>query len=111
MCDEATAESITDFLRARIAEDEAEARWDPDRLRAECEAKRTIVDLHWKVQFTDVSIGLRDIDVCWICHGMLDVDGDLKRVVNVQERFPCSTIRTLASVYADHPDYQQEWRL
>ncbi len=24
--------------------------------------------------------------------------------------WPCPTIRALASVYADHPDYQQEWR-
>jgi len=25
--------------------------------------------------------------------------------------WPCETLRLLASVYADHPAYQEEWRL
>lgn len=25
--------------------------------------------------------------------------------------YPCPTLRALASTYADHPDYQQEWTL
>ena len=84
---------LTEFLLARIAEDEVVAReggrWDggmelawrdvggiedvlvigTDRLLAECEAKRQLIDLT-------------------IPH----------------------VLRILALPYADHPDYRQEWR-
>lgn len=86
------------------------ARHDPARVLADCAAKRRIVEIHRMVKFTDVSIGLLDVDVCCICHGMLDVDGDLEHVVNVQQPFPCSTIRALAAIYADSPEFREEWR-
>jgi hypothetical protein len=133
--------TLTEFLLARIAEDESDAhraaggggygwdaeplnhhrapnsaidahiaRHDPARVLAECAAKRRIVEIHRMVKFTDVSIGLLDVDVCCICHGMLDVDGDLEHMVNVQQPFPCSTIRALAAIYADSPEFREEWR-
>jgi len=80
--------NITEFLQARISEDEAEARqhdgaeyytegaW-PDglaaRFLAECAAKRELIET-WHDE-----------------HG------------------GGSVLKPLAAVYSDHPDYQQEW--
>ena len=83
--------TITEFLLARIAEDEAVARaWRtridqgeipilfhgvviPDRVLAECAAKRRIVE-GWRDEYHDT----------WV-------------------------LMHLASVYADHPDYDPAW--
>ena len=87
--------TITEFLLARIAEDEAGARavvgdrnawdtpewdasrWSPWRVLDECEAKRRIVD--------DVQCGWFDTDLAGAC-------------------------KHLAAVYSDHPDYDEEWK-
>ena len=78
--------TITEFLLARIAEDEVEANWvdaegdngsspiqHPARILAECAAKRELVDI-WHDK-----------------HGGGHV------------------LKTLATVYSDHPDYQPKW--
>lgn len=122
--------TITEFLEARIAEDEDYARraafgwgadWDsvpdnedewsfinaegkkemvgsedadviihiayhdPARVLAECAAKRAIAGLHEEGS-----------DQCDEHNAMF-------------ESIECPTIRALAAVYADHPDYRQEW--
>ena len=59
------------------------ARHDPARVLAECEAKRRIVEL-----FPDAA-----------------QDGDGWNDAGY------SVLRDLAAVYADHPDYREEWRL
>lgn len=86
--------TLTEFLLARIAEDEADAEANRPTGRllgpreryarrvAECEAKRRIVELLAPVvtaRFTEVR--------------------------------PRDTLRHLAAVYADHPDYRDEWRV
>lgn len=63
------------------------ARHDPDRVLAECSAKRAIAGLH--------KVGA---DQCDEHNAMF-------------ESIACPTIRALAAVYEDHPDYQQEWEL
>lgn len=97
--------TLVEFLLARIAEDEARVAglfsgddpdffWGPDRIRAECEVKRQIVEKHevW-------GPGRGSCDTC--------TDGDF---VGLVDEGPCFTLRALAAVYADHPDYRQEWR-
>jgi hypothetical protein len=106
--------TITEFLLARIDEDEADARqedadyahtsllptydsghqarWTPARVLAECAAKRSIIGQHP----IHVYIGLNGQDVPECAVG----DG-----------FPCDTLQALASVYADHRGYQPEWAL
>jgi len=111
--------TLTEFLEARIAEDEATARnagnspvievarrygkvaaqhfyarWDPARVLAECEAKRAIIEAH-PIEYSKVS----DYTDCVAC---LDVD--------TYDAYPCLTMRALGYVYAGHPDYRQEWR-
>jgi len=117
---------LTEFLLARIAEDEAVAReqaattqtgialeWerdvdygeryltiDPARILAECEAKRRIVDLH-----ATAAVWQLECPTCAVGafedHGTAEVD---------REPHPCGTLRALALPYADHPDYRPEWK-
>lgn len=107
--------TLTDFLLARIAEDEeritrlriltAEDRGETytgwaghDRVLAECEAKRQIVGDHtlWPGWFGNRA-------TCGRCY-----DGD--DVYSEDSAYPCLTLRALATVYADHPDYDEAWR-
>lgn len=113
--------ALTDFLLARIKEDETLARdadiylrslhkhdrspgltiqgnrvWSTDRALAECAAKRRIVEQHASVHE---------------CEGLTllcDVDTEDWQVTGYEG--PCYTLRALAGVYSDHPDCRQEWR-
>lgn len=94
--------SITDFLLARIAEDEREAnvcldqyrrgeggskrRWT--RVLAECAAKRAIVEA-----FDPADLESEDRGAYFYAEGIGDA------------------VKILAAVYADHPDYLDEWRV
>jgi hypothetical protein len=123
---------LTTFLRARLNEDQARAEatqarvaadggWfgardlvtgagfeaadaelvavhaDPARVLREVEAKRQIVDEHG-----DVNGGSCDtcVDGAW---------GYPTHGGSTPQDYPCRTLRLLASVYADHADYRQEW--
>lgn len=105
--------NITEFLLARIAEDEAVAfrargtgydlgcrlavgEWEgndsgveiaPVRVLAECAAKRRIVEMHRE-----------------------GPGGDYCSQCDREPVWPCVTLRALASVHADHRDYDPEWR-
>lgn len=84
----------------RIAVAEHIARHNPARILAECKAKRAIMEIH-KIQQVPEDSPLRSDDE-WTC---LFCDED---------RWPqgvCGTIRAIASVYGDHPDYQREWAI
>jgi hypothetical protein len=131
---------LSEFLLARIAEDESVARSAPDRdpryadssvaylawdvaneptgevalsktrVLAECEAKRHIVELH----------GHGDAE-CWEMHrgvygpgwpeGSYAVEGESwAHPASEYREGPCDTLKMLALPYADHPDYLEEWR-
>lgn len=81
---------LVDFLRARLWEGEEFARIahlaarHRERMLREVEAKRRILDLHQRGAFPD----------CRECGN----------------DYPCVTVRLLALMYADHPDYDEEWR-
>lgn len=94
--------TITEFLEARIAEDEQQAGicrelgWSPAkkygvtavspaRVLAECAAKRAIIAAHKNQEDNDD-------DSAWIVASEV-------------------LLRALAAVYASHPDYRQEWAL
>lgn len=100
----AATQTLADFLLARIAEDEADAhnwlRFEvrdgipgnytiPDRVLAECEAKRQIVGVVSEFERRAPE---------W---------GDEFPAVSALVAYP---LRVLASVYADHPDYRDEWK-
>ena len=112
-------DSLADFLLARIAEDEAEQRegetewhlrgcgWNlgegltrvcgcglPARVLAECEAKRRIVAHLRFYTLTDQERRARP-------------DDPTERLA---DDISAESLRLLALPYADHPDYQPEWR-
>lgn len=89
---------LTDFLLARIAEDEAAVRpyadgdsksrgWVAARVLADSAAKRRIVD--------DLSTEVREAEE----------HGDRHDAACAMHY-----LRLLALPYADHPDYREEWR-
>ena len=102
--------ALAEFLLARIAEDEEQARdhWvlDPDPPKygtwlhwvlAECDAKRRIVELH--APGNDVVTADddgSDVLALWDC-----------RECRVY-RGPCRTLRALALPYAEHPDMPKD---
>lgn len=106
-----STDSLTVFLLARIAEDEAVAQacspgWtgpesmgaiegggsvlvSPKRVLAECEAKRAIVEEHSPWATANGYCGAHD--------GRYLLED-------------CPTLRALALSYADHPQFQDDWR-
>jgi len=100
--------SLTEFLLARIAEDEAEianpdwatlpsdgymghaATWGRPRALAECEAKRLLIQR---------AESLAEY-----------VDGTREDSRHTYEWTLLRLLAPLALTYADHPDYDEEWR-
>jgi hypothetical protein len=128
-----TAQTLTlaDFLLARIAEDEAgyrrmaetlsvakqtmsgpvgarptvvhETILSRSRLLAECEAKRRIVEEHGNDYGDCTTCSDGDDGAC----GDPECCGPASAVM---KSWPCPTIRLLALPYADHEDFDPEWR-
>lgn len=111
--------TLPEFLTACITDDEADVRraygwdqpqtpglpftWDhPARTRILCTAVRQVLELH-----------VRDEEgECAACgegsYGCPQAgEGDRYEGTD----WPCPTLRALAQIWADHPDYQQEWAL
>lgn len=97
--------SITKFLEARIDEDEAEAsEWQDSRVLAECTAKRLILG-HYKCHSES-----RDAGRTKLARSSEDKRAKQdRRLQEARARVAGDSIRALAAVYSDHPDYQQEW--
>lgn len=122
------SESITEFLLARIAEDEVRAtmrEWHtidcetipndagysypcdcgvPERMAAECSSKRAIIEMHGRMAGESWQTWRNKY--CATCADW--EDGQIgEGPPNIE--YPCDTLRALAAVYEDHPDYRQEW--
>ena len=75
-------------------------RYDPARALREIEAKRRIIARHYMV--TDDCIDGDGIErAAFICH---ECDNFGK-----SDNWPCPTVRALAAIWSDHPDYDQSW--
>ena len=121
--------TLADFLLARIAEDEAAAReipagtwedatqaswrydhvfrWSPERVLADCAAKRAIVEMHALMDGGDPdSFPYESEDGRTVWPGCVICDGD-----STPRRLGCDTVRHLAAPYADHPDYDPTWKV
>jgi len=121
------AVTLTEFLLVRITEDEAQAdeihectcgagelltlygpgfepdKWRkwccgyPARVLAECEAKRRIVEIHVEI---DEEYPNPKVTCCQECSAYGEYPGG----------FPCATLKAVATIYADHPDFREDWR-
>jgi hypothetical protein len=65
-------------------------RFDPARVLAQCAAYKMVVYLHGPYRAYGE-------DICASC--------------GRETPYPCRTLRALASVWVDHPDYDPVWRL
>lgn len=119
--------TITDFILARVAEEETLAhealdaravdhpwdsspdgehfnRWNPWRVQSACIARRLLVRAHRNTGPVVLRVPGRQTELlaatCLTCH---DTDGQ-------PAPWPCYTLRILAAEWAQHPDYRQEWR-
>lgn len=88
--DEQTARAMTHAIGG------LRSRWSPARLLTDCEARRRITIRHAPIADPEHGDGL----FCRCC-GYL---GELP------EKWPCDTIRDVASVYADKPGFPPGWR-
>ena len=91
--------NITEFLLARIAEDEARAydvlgEREGDRLLAECAAKRAIISLAKKA--SELEKEYEDHEWQGTVEASVPLTGD-------------AILYALAAVYKEHLDYRQEW--
>ncbi len=117
--------TLSEFLLARISEDEEHVRVNPGyvvpanpegqwikiaRPEAECEAKRRIVTLHYdywaesneaNAEWEDPKDRLPSFCAC--CND--------SEVYYEAGRWPCTTLRALALPYAGHPDFRSEWAI
>jgi hypothetical protein len=76
--------------------------WDPDRALRECEAKRRIVERHTQ----KAGANLPRHPICAECGGSdWRPEGGVLQPFPWVMPWPCHTLRALAEVYADHPDY------
>ena len=117
---------LVEFLEARIAEDEtgarqaielrqahphdgerkiagdvAESDWEftPQRLLAECEAKRRIIAAH-DYGWVSLAPGKPEERVCDTC-----------ATSGTWDPWPCPTLRALAAPFSSHPDFDPAWRV
>jgi Family of unknown function (DUF6221) len=117
------------FLRARLDEDEAAARpligmpgaltafgavaefiarTEPARVLREVEAKRAILGYHRRTEWAIHG----NIFACHQCRATA-ADEDVPRFTDFAGYdwliWPCPTLRHLAAVYQDHPDFDPAW--
>lgn len=101
--------TIVEFLEARLAEDEFVARngdtspGDEARVLREVEAKRAIMAEHYPE--TDYADPQTPIHCAEYAIAMAESMGPRGR-----DAWPCTTLRHLAAIYADHLDYDEAWR-
>jgi hypothetical protein len=116
--------TLTEFLLTRIAEDERAAKIllehdrrpllsvaltvnHPARFLAECEAKRRIIEAHPLTHdVVAVHSGETPGVACANCAALGRSEKDI-----VEDLGPCDTLLALASIYSDHPDFDEAWRL
>jgi hypothetical protein len=75
----------------------------PARVLAQCEAMRAVVEMH-----APVEVYREQPLVCTVCV-QTDDSGDFI-VSRPEDAWPCPTLRALASIWADHPEFRQEWK-
>ena len=117
---------LAEFLLARIAEDETDARsavgsdgtttqhvarWNPARVLAECGAKRRIIAAHQTYGEVYDAADMTYPHAAGSC--VTCGFGDTWEAVEYGsgDDYPCPTLRFLAAPYSDHPDFDEAWRV
>ena len=121
--------TITEFILARVDQDEGDAiaYWQDDGdgpgtwlgwVKADCEAKRRIVELHqsWPV-LADRPPTFEEVDSSDPTQLTMRMTRQIAWMTEQEYRArfgdeppTAPMLRTLAAIWADHPDYRDEWR-
>ncbi len=92
--------TLAEFLAARLDEMEAEGAGSQTMISRQVAAMRAILDEHqpgYPVTYPKKS----GQPTCGVCHaGGWDWE---------PQQWPCPTVRAVAAIFADHPDYRQGW--
>lgn len=97
---------LQEFLGMRLAEDEAAAlgwREYVQRPEREVKIKRAILAAHDPSKHALAGFGVDWCPVC-ITHRI-----DYPELWD-DDRYPCQTVRLIASAWSEHPDYDEAWR-
>lgn len=102
---------LVTFLRARLDEDEAEAR----RVLAYEPVVARFREVRWERQLREVQakraiLARHLVDERYSTPSCMTCGDGWDGWEPVQEDWPCATLRTLISVYSDHTDYDSEWK-
>jgi hypothetical protein len=108
---------LTEFLLARIAEDEAVARAALSTVEPDEWENPTQTQNHWPadIDFWDRHTPYRILAECEVKRAIVEECGEVLSI-SVWEYddtpdLALSMLHLLAAVYADHPDHRAEWRL
>lgn len=72
---------------------------DPAAVLARCAVDRRILEEHETIRARYAGSTIEDDPCCKTCSGYGDDPGE----------YPCATVALLASLDADHPDYDKSW--
>jgi hypothetical protein len=93
-----------DWSQGSNADDRQAARWNPWRVLGSCVGKRLILAAHHDVgPGTERRDGEEDVLLPHTCSSCGQVDEHAIA-------WPCYTVRIMALDWAEHVDYQSEWR-
>jgi hypothetical protein len=87
---------LTEFLLARIAEDEANAKSDIEHFESNAPFDRWLVDTYLKPKVSECVTKRRIIEVAYL---------------TTADQCHTDLLTALALSYAGHPDYRDEWRI
>jgi hypothetical protein len=103
-----------DFVASTQMKDEAVhiARWHPDRVLEECQAKRLIIQAESKAVVLHDLVG--DVEVVSGTDDTVTVNGHRMsgseyRALFTEPAPPSQTLRLLGLPHTDHPEYREEW--
>lgn len=83
------------------------ARQDPARILCEVAAKRAVVVEHKLVPAKNVWGKSTGGFGCELCDSTPDLD---LGGIEIERSGGCKTLRSLAVIFSDHPDFDEEWR-
>lgn len=84
----------------------------PEMLRADLEAKRCIIERHRPVtELWNDGEKMHEVTLCGTCAYGQSCEHCFDLATDTEALWPCHELRLLASPFADHPDYDENWRL
>jgi len=105
---------LTEFLLARLAEDEQRARNDGADAMTGARWKHYPEGAYYELQTRTLAVSSRTLAECeakrWIVAECADLAYSAGVFSTGEEELAVTILCALAQPYADHPDFREEWR-